>query len=71
MAHRYTTVTKQDCDLTTEWWLKFSALSSDKLTKAKEIIALNKFKDGEYECDDEEIEAVLSYYKITRDDAEN
>ena len=70
MAHRYTTVTKHDCDLTTEWWEKFSALSEDKLLKAKKIIALNKFKDGDYECNDEEINTVLNYYKITRDDAE-
>lgn len=67
---RYTTVTKHDCDLTTEWWEKFSALPEDKLLKAKEIIALNKFKDGDYECDDEEINTVLNYYKITRDDIE-
>ena len=71
MAHRYTTVTKQDCDLTTEWWLKFSTLPPDKLVRVKEIIALNKFKEDDYECDDEEINTVLSYYKITRDDAEN
>lgn len=70
MAHRYTTVTKHDCDLTTEWWEKFSALPEDKLLKAKKIIALNKFKDGDYECNDEEINTVLNYYKITRDDAE-
>ena len=70
MAHRYTTVTKHDCDLTTEWWEKFSTLPEDKLLKAKKIIALNKFKDGDYECNDEEINTVLNYYKITRDDAE-
>lgn len=70
MAHRYTTVTKHDCDLTTEWWLKFSALPEEKLLKAKAIIALNKFKEGDYECNDEEINTVLNYYKITRDDAE-
>lgn len=36
----------------------------------KQIIALNKFKDGEYQCDDAGIEEVLWYYKTTRDDAE-
>lgn len=70
MSHRYPTITKQDCDLTSEWWLKFSSLPSNKLVKAKNIIALNKFKDGDYECDDEEINSVLNYYKITRYDAE-
>ena len=42
----------------------------EKLLKAKAIIALNKFKEGEYECNDEEINVVLNYYKITRDDTE-
>lgn len=58
------------CDLTNEWWEKFNALSPEKLERAKEIIALNKFKDGEYQCDDVEIEDVLWYYKTTRNDAE-
>lgn len=70
LAERYTNHSDKDCDLTNEWWKKFNALSPDKLEKAKEIIALNKFKDGEYQCDDAEIEAVLWYYKTTRNDAE-
>ena len=37
---------------------------------AKSIIALNKFKPGDYECEDPDILEVLDYYKITRDDAE-
>ena len=36
----------------------------------RSIISLNKFKEGDYECTDEEILAVLSYYSITRDIAE-
>ena len=43
----------------------------DKLERAKAIIALNKFKDGDLICDDKEINDVLEYYKITRDDTEN
>lgn len=70
MASRYTTVTEYDCDLTTEWWEKFSALPEEKLKIAKEIIALNKFKDGDYECNDKEISVVLGYYKINRNDIE-
>ena len=31
----------------------------------------NKFKDGDYICDDKEINNVLAYYKITRDDTES
>ena len=71
LADRYTTVTKNDCDLTSEWWEKFNALPPDKLERAKAIIALNKFKDGDLICDDKEINDVLEYYKITRDDTEN
>ena len=48
LADRYTTVTKHDCDLTNEWWGKFKALPPDKLERAKAIIALNKFKDGDF-----------------------
>lgn len=70
LAERYTTVTKHDCDLANEWWDKFTALSPKKLETAKEIIARNKFKDGDFECDDSDILEVLSYYRITRNDAE-
>lgn len=70
-AEYYTTVTAHDCNLTGEWWEKFSALPPEKMEQAKAIIALNQFKDGDYECDDKEVCDVLSYYKITRDDTEN
>ena len=45
-------------------------LPKEKQDQAKAIIALNKFEDGDYECDDSAILEVLSYYKITRDIAE-
>lgn len=70
LAERYKDYSDKDCDLTNEWWAKFNALTPEKLERAKAIIALNKFKDGEYECDDAEIEEVLWYYKTTRNDAE-
>lgn len=70
LAERYTNHSDKDCNLTNEWWDKFNALPPEKLERAKEIIALNKFKDGEYQCDDPEIEDVLWYYKTTRNDAE-
>lgn len=38
LANRYTTVTKYDCDLTSEWWEKFKALTPEKLFKAKSIL---------------------------------
>ena len=70
LSDRYTTVTKYDCDLANEWWIKFNALPPQKLVKAKKIIALNKFKDGDFECGDKEICDILLYYKISRDDTE-
>lgn len=71
LADRYTTVTEHDCDLANEWWEKFQALSPTKLEKAKKIIALNKFKDGDFKCGDKKVLEVLKYYQITRNDAEN
>lgn len=70
LAARYTNHSDKDSDFTNEWWDKFNALAPEKLEQAKQIIALNKFKDGEYQCDDADIEEVLWYYKTTRDDAE-
>ena len=70
LADRYITVTEHDCDLANEWWEKFQSLSPTKLEQAKNIIALNKFKDGDFECDDKTVLEVLKYYQITRNDAE-
>ena len=70
LAGRYNTVTDHDCDLANEWWNKFNLLSKDKLEVAKKIIALNKFKKGDFECNDIEVLEVLKYYSITRNDAE-
>ncbi|NDO20377.1 hypothetical protein FMM68_12040 [Lachnospiraceae bacterium MD329] len=71
LAERYTRHSPNDSDLANEWWGKFSQLSPQKLEKAKNIIAQNKFKDGEYEkTNDKDIEDVLSYYKIYRPTAE-
>ena len=70
LAERYTNHSDKDCDLANEWWDKFNALVPEKFEQAKQIIALNKFKVGEYQCDDADIEEVLWYYKTTRDDAE-
>lgn len=71
LVGRYTTVTDNDCDLANEWWEKFKALTPEKLERAKSIIALNKFKDGDFECDDKDVLEVLSYYKISRNDTES
>lgn len=65
LADTYTKTTPYDCDLANEWWAKFSSLPQEKLSKVKSIIALNKFKELAY-VDDDEINAVLNYYRITR-----
>lgn len=68
MSDRYTTHYTKENDLANEWWEKFSNLSEEKLEKVKSIVALNKFKEGDYSSpDDTEIKEVLSYYKIERD----
>ena len=71
LADRYTTVTEHDCDLANEWWEKFSSLSELQSTEAKRIIALNKFKEGDFECNDPDVIEVLNYYKISRNNAES
>ena len=70
LVGRYTTVTDNDCDLANEWWEKFNALTPEKLEEAKSIIAFNKFKDGDFECNDQDVLGLLSYYRITRDETE-
>lgn len=70
LANRYTTVTEHDCDLANEWWAKFQALSPSKREKAEKIIALNKFKEGDFNCNDKKVLDVLRYYQITRSDTE-
>lgn len=70
LADRYKNHSREDCDLANEWWTKFCSLPAEKLEIAKSIISLNKFKEEDYECTDEEILDVLSYYSITRDIAE-
>lgn len=70
LAGKYTTSSPDDCNLANEWWNKFCSLSDKQLDLAKSIIAMNKFRDGDYVCDDAAVEDVLSYYKITRSEAE-
>lgn len=70
LSKRYTTKTSHDCDLTSEWWDKFTHLTPDKMDIAKSIISLNKFKEGDYQCGDADVLEVLSYYRITRNDTE-
>lgn len=68
LSSKYKDDSPNDCDLANEWWKKFRNLPDDKLNVAKSIIAKNKFNDGDYECQDKEINDILAYYKIKRAD---
>lgn len=54
---------------TEKWWQCFKNLPLKKLDIAKKIIESNKFGSIESQVSDEEILKLLSYYKITRDEA--
>ena len=57
-------------NLAKEWEDKFWALSLEKLELVQRIVAKNQFKDLDlYEYDDD-IREVLSYYNISREEAE-
>ena len=62
LAKKYTVFSEEDNDLANEWWRDFNGLPPEKLDIAKNIISKNRFRDGDYECDDPEIINVLSYY---------
>lgn len=66
LSDKYINLSVDDCDLTNEWWNKFSNLSIDKSKLVKQIIGLNHFKQGDYICNDPEIEEVLKYYRISK-----
>ena len=70
LADQYTQKNACDCDLANEWWRKFSNLSPEKKEKAKKIIAMNRFKEGDFICEDEDVLDILSYYRIAYNDVE-
>ena len=64
LASRYKNHSEKDCDLANEWWNKFCSLTPKRMEKAKNIIAMNKFRDGDYTCRDKAVLEVLEYYKM-------
>ena len=64
LAEKYTDNTGEDNDMANEWWRDFCALPPEKLDLAKTIISKNRFRNGDYECNDPDILRVLSYYLI-------
>ncbi len=66
MAEKYTKTYGEESNLANEWWEKFCNLTEEQSKEAKAIIALNKFKDGEYRCTDPKIEEIIEYYRIKR-----
>lgn len=54
---------------TKEWKERFWSLSDTKLEEVKKIVATNQFKGLNLEVYDEEIREVLTFYKLTREEA--
>lgn len=66
MSGKYGCDIEGACDLTNEWWDKFNSLTPQQLTKAKKIIANNKFTEQDVAVDDNAVSDVLKYYRIAR-----
>lgn len=56
--------------VTQRWWEDFNNLDQNRTTEIKNIIHNNDFSDIENLSSDKQIIHVLSYYKISRDEAE-
>jgi hypothetical protein len=54
-------------NLTAEWWEGYKTLSSQKLERLREIVALNHFDDEVAPTGDPDVDAVLKYYMVRRD----
>jgi hypothetical protein len=54
---------------TDEWWAKFNMLTPSQRICAKEIIVNNHFGDGDIHVDDVQINEVLKFYQIKRDES--
>lgn len=61
----------EEVGLTDEWWSAYSQLTEKQKVKANAIIETNEFSDYEKKTKDKKVLKVLSYYRITREDAEN
>ena len=56
--------------MTEKWWSAFQSLSAEQRALINPIIHSNDFSEIEKLTNDNDVLSVLSYYKITRDDAE-
>lgn len=68
LGDRYKSQKELDNDLTNEWWEVFSSLDKIKLDVAKEIISHNNSSHFIQKSDDKDIENLLKFYRISRDD---
>ena len=57
--------------MTDEWWQAYSDLTDEEKTMINPIIEQNDFHRIEEKTNNPRILAVLKYYTITREDAEN
>jgi|LSQX01.3.fsa_nt_gb hypothetical protein len=68
LADRYQSHYTVENNLANEWWAKFRALDEKQLQVAKDIIASNRFADGDIDhCRDKFVREVLEYYQTKRD----
>lgn len=68
LGDKYQSLPSIDNNLANEWWHVFTSLSPDKLERAKEIIACNATATFSQMSDDKDIDNLLKYYRISRDD---
>jgi hypothetical protein len=65
----YDDVDEKTGTITSEWWVKFNALNTEQRNVTKLIIAENKFADDDICVGDKDVESVLRYYQIKRDES--
>ena len=65
----YDDVDEKTGNTTSEWWTKFNALNTKQRDIIESIISEHKFADEDICIGDKDIEAVLRYYQIKRDES--
>jgi hypothetical protein len=55
-------------NITHNWWTEFNALTQEQRMRAESIIKENIFTDEVINVDDKQVEEVLKYYQIRRDE---
>ena len=64
----YDNVDEETGNITATWWMKFNTLNSEQRDKIERIIAENRFNEADINVEDVEIQEVLKFYQIKRDE---